>query len=120
MQDDILTPWENVLAFDSYAVRVRRADIGKLPQILRAIPQERVRAMQTAIATVWERFTFSSVAMAERDRICDGAEDGGGSFACRTMRGQLAELTGRDAVDTLMHVLYARLLAKDQQRAARL
>ena len=62
---------------------------------------------------MWERFTFSSLAMAERERICTAAPH---SQGCLEITGQLSgpggELTGRDAVDTLMHVLYARLLAR--------
>ena len=113
MQDDILTPWENVLDFSSFGVRLPRAQLHRLPQILRAIPPHRVAEMQLALGKVWERFTFSSLAIAERDRHCAAAP---ASRDCRDMRrglsGRGGEATGKDAIDTLMQVLHARLLRR--------
>ena len=42
VQDEILVPWENVLDFGSFGLRIPRAQLPRLPQILRAIPEERV------------------------------------------------------------------------------
>ena len=113
VQDEILTPWENVLDFSSFGVRLPRAQLHRLPQILRAIPPRRVAEMQLALGKVWERFTFSSLAIAERDRHCAAAP---ASRDCRTMRrglsGRGGEATGKDAIDTLMQVLHARLLRR--------
>ena len=118
IQDAILTPWENVLNFSAYAVRIPRARMHELPEILRKIPDARVRQMQDALARVWERFTYSSVALAERSRRC--AEGPQSANACReitrSLKGRAAEATGRDAVDTLMQVLNARLIAKSASR----
>eukprot|EP00325_Prymnesiales_sp_UTEX-LB-985_P011016 CAMPEP_0174751872 /NCGR_PEP_ID=MMETSP1094-20130205/100732_1 /TAXON_ID=156173 /ORGANISM="Chrysochromulina brevifilum, Strain UTEX LB 985" /LENGTH=337 /DNA_ID=CAMNT_0015957417 /DNA_START=19 /DNA_END=1032 /DNA_ORIENTATION=+ len=114
IQDDILTPWENVLDFSTYAIRVRRADLPRLPQILRAISDGKVAAMQHALTRVWERFTYSSLVLAERERRClHGSTD-----QCRRVEDSFKlspgrtgpRLTGKDAVDTLMQVLHARLL----------
>ena len=119
VQDEILTPWESVLDFDSYAVRVPRSQIHRIPEILRDISPRRVASMQAALGKVWERFTFSSLALAERDRLCAHAPHAEG---CREMRRQLGgaggAVSGRDALDTLMHVLYARLLAKKDLKKA--
>jgi len=102
-----------VLDFNAYAIRVPRAKIGRIVEILRAIPPARIARMQSALAKVWERFTFSSLALAERDRICANAPNGAG---CHDMRRQLSgpagAVSGRDALDTLMHVLHARLLTR--------
>ena len=122
VQDGILTPWENVLDFNSFAVRVARADLPMLPTILRNISAQRVDAMQAAMARVWERFTYSSLALAERDRRCQGVAGAMGNpqdrRACNAMEQELgltsnASATGRDAVDTLMQVLLAKLLARE-------
>ena len=43
VQDEILVPWENVLDFGSFGLRIPRAQLPRLPQILRAIPEVRVR-----------------------------------------------------------------------------
>ena len=77
-------------------MRVPRARLHELPAILRAIPPARVVQMQATLARVWERFTFSSLAIAERDRRC--AEDAGGRD-CTALRagtiGERGEATGR-------------------------
>ena len=109
IQDGILAPWENVLNFSAFAVRLPRKDLPRLPTLLRAIPEARVREMQGALAKVWERFTYSSLAIAERERAC---KEGAHSKSCKELKRGLAGLsgqaTGRDAIDTLMHVLAAR------------
>ena len=114
VQDNILTPWENVLNFSAFGVRLSRRDLPRLPEILRAIPEARVAQMQVALRAVWERFTYSSLAIAERDRACK--EDGSRSRTCLDLRRGLSgvggEATGKDAVDTLMHVLHQRLLVE--------
>ena len=68
VQDEILVPWENVLDFGSFGLRIPRAQLPRLPQILRAIPEERVRQLQRGLVAVWERFTYSSVARAAASR----------------------------------------------------
>ena len=54
VQDEILVPWENVLDFGSFGLRIPRAQLPRLPQILRAIPEERVRELQRGLVAVWE------------------------------------------------------------------
>ena len=54
VQDEILVPWENVLDFGSFGLRIPRAQLPRLPQILRAIPEERVRQLQRGLVAVWE------------------------------------------------------------------
>ena len=113
VQDDILTPWETVLNFSAFAVRIPRNQLPQLPQILRAIPPERVRAMQAALSRVWERFTFSSLAIAERERQCATDPTSADCLALsRGLEGSGGAATGIDAIDTLMQVLHARLLAR--------
>lgn len=130
VQDGILTPWETVLDFASFAVRLPRASLPELPEILRAIPEERIVRMQDALAKVWERFTYSSLALAERARRCGGdgtrvpaspaclANAQERHFGAGAGEGLLSgRITGRDAVDTLMQVLHARLLAREPAAA---
>ena len=51
VQDEILVPWENVLDFGSFGLRIPRAQLPRLPQILRAIPEERVRQLQRGLVS---------------------------------------------------------------------
>lgn len=116
VQDAILTPWENVLAFSSYALRLPRADLPRLPQILRRVPQSRIHSMQQAMSRVWERFTYSSLVVAERQRRCTSSMASPHECSAIERRYGLKEpaaVTGRDAIDTLMQVLKARLLAQE-------
>ena len=118
IQDAILSPWENVLNFSAYAVRIERAQMHRLPEILRSISPQRVRAMQAALARVWERFTYSSLGIAERDRRCAESPH---SRSCNALteglRGHSAHATGNDALSTLMQVLQLRLTAEARATA---
>ena len=124
--DGIRVPWEGTLDLAAFGLRVPRAQLASLPQILRAIPEARVRRLQRGLARVWERFTYSSLALAERSRRCGSpgwtARDDGclPTPALGASRGFLgdARLTGRDAVETLMHVLRAKLVKREQAERA--
>jgi hypothetical protein len=126
VQDAILTPWENVLDFHAYAVRIARKDLPRLPDILRAIAPERIEQMRRAMDRVWERFTYSSLVLAEHRRRCaHGSRQRGKRALCTRLEIEMgvdaddakgapgARVTGHDAIDTLMHVLRARLLASE-------
>lgn len=126
VQDEILTPLENILDFDRYGIRLPRARLPDLPAILRSVPPERVRQLQRGIGEVWERFTYSSLARMARGRRCGvngwGSADSGcapptgssqASVPTRLSDDALVSnpnLRGNDALDAMLHVLKARLL----------
>jgi hypothetical protein len=69
--------------------------------------------MRAALGKVWERYTYSSLAIAERRRRCGTRH--WSSCTPKLPRDRWlasARLTGRDAVDTLLHVLKLRLAAR--------
>lgn len=116
-----------MLDFASYAVRIPRAELPRLPQILRDIPAEKVASMQHAMSRVWERFTYSSLVLAERGRRCSPGplQD---DRACSALDAEYGlgphgapmgpdRVRGYDAVHTLMMVLKARLVAEVQEAA---
>lgn len=49
-QDGVMQEFEGWLDYAAFSVRVAEADVPRLALILRAIPQERVRAMQVSVA----------------------------------------------------------------------
>ena len=55
--DGIELPFENVLNYASFAVRIAEADLPRLPQLLRAISPQRVAALQRGVRAVRQRFT---------------------------------------------------------------
>ena len=60
VMDGVVGPWGHQLRWQAFSVRVREADIERLPEILLAIPPARVRQMQRMIANVWRRFAWLS------------------------------------------------------------
>jgi len=132
VQDEILVPLEDVFDFKLYGVRLKRDDLPRLPEILRAIPSERIEQLQHGLSLVWERFTYSSLAQLERRRRCgirgwSRAEDG-----CtppplqRHQRGgrdddsylASSQMRGADALDYMLQVLKGRLLKADRVPSA--
>ena len=62
-----------MLDFDSFALRLPRAKLPRLAEELRAVPPERVAALQAGGRRVWERFTFSSLGLAEKRQLAEEA-----------------------------------------------
>ena len=62
VMDGIQMPFENVLDYSAFAVRIAEADVPRLPAILRAIPRARIAALQAGLAQVRSRFGYSSLA----------------------------------------------------------
>ena len=120
-----------MLDLDSFGVRIPRADLPRMIDILRAIPRDRVTALRAGLRAVWERFTYSSLALAERRRRCgtdgwstelDGCKPvGPGVSGPNTVSGEVLanpRLRGHDAIDTLMRVLHTRLVDRSASGAA--
>lgn len=49
-----------MLNWEDFAVKLEKKDIPRIAEILRAIPEEVVRAKQKACREVWTRFTWIS------------------------------------------------------------
>ena len=60
--DGIHLPFENVLDYSSFSLRVPEADVHRLPSILRAVPPSRVAQMQAALRLARSRFGYASLA----------------------------------------------------------
>jgi hypothetical protein len=58
--DKVVGPWGHQLRWQAFSVRVAEADVARLPEILTAIPPDRVTRMQRAAAAVWRRFVWLS------------------------------------------------------------
>ncbi|KAL4457917.1 hypothetical protein ABPG75_012782 [Micractinium tetrahymenae] len=59
-QDEVRVSFESILDLRAVALRVPQADLGRLPEILQAVPEERRQAMRRSLATVWQRYAYSS------------------------------------------------------------
>jgi hypothetical protein len=59
IMDGVKMPFEGLLDYSAFAVRVAEADVEKLDDILRAVPPARKDAMRAAMRTLWTRFTYA-------------------------------------------------------------
>jgi hypothetical protein len=60
MQSDNAQPFEHILPWHRFAVMLNESHIPRLHEVLAAIPQSRIEAMQRTLSCVWPRLTFFS------------------------------------------------------------
>jgi hypothetical protein len=102
LQDEIDAPFDTVLDWRTYALRVPRAQMHTMLERLLAIPERQRLRMQAILDRVWPRFTYAGVVEAEHQRAsAEGRKPGPGIKLGRHARG--------DAVATLLTELKARL-----------
>lgn len=103
IQDGIHLPFENVLKYESFTVRVAEDDIPNLTTILRAINETEVDSMLAAIRGLWQRFTYHRAAKleAKRQMLKLNREE---SWAA-----VYNSLAGDDAFSTFVQVLHYKL-----------
>lgn len=109
-QDGVHTPWEAALDAPSYSIRVPRASLPSLVTHLRALPAERVAALQAGLRRVWPRFTYLGNVVAEMTRRHEPPAGPRG----RT----IAAAARNDATATLLQLLRARLRLRHARRRA--
>lgn len=112
--DNVHLPFESVLRYDAFALRVPEADVPKLDQILRAIPDGRRRAMRAAMQSVWTRFAYASAVLDDEAYLPARASDGrtlprpGGVAQLRLQMRARGLESAPDAIDTVLMALHAR------------
>jgi len=63
--DGLEMPFENVLNYSAFSLRVAEADIPRLPAILAAVPRDAIEVLLDGVRRVRPRFTYSSIASNE-------------------------------------------------------
>lgn len=53
--DGVHMKFETLFDVDSFSIRIPEADVANILTILKALPEERVRAMQANLGQVWHR-----------------------------------------------------------------
>lgn len=103
IQDGIYLPYENILNYENFAVRIREDDIPNLIHILRAINETEIEFKLANIRKIWQRFLYRDSIMleADRQRTNHGYVD---SWAAK-----FSELTEDDAFATFLQVLHYKL-----------
>ena len=61
VQDNIAAPYDDVLPYDEFSVRVAKADIPKIPDIVKAITPEKLDRMRQQLACAARALQWSSI-----------------------------------------------------------
>lgn len=103
IQDGIYLPYENVLNYDSFAVRLREDEIPDLVKILRGFNETEVKFKQANVQKIWQRFLYrdSILLEAERQRNALGRVDNWASA--------FLQFSEDDVFATFMQVLHYKL-----------
>jgi hypothetical protein len=56
IQDNVHLPYENVLDYESFTLRIPEDKLTRVPAVLRNVPSSVVAMMQANLAKVWYRF----------------------------------------------------------------
>ncbi|KAL1512024.1 hypothetical protein AB1Y20_005299 [Prymnesium parvum] len=109
IMDGVHMPFENVLNYSSFSVRVAEEDIPQLPQILMSIRSTRVREMQRNLHRLRARFGYASLAVNEL-RLNKYLTLGDDADNTRAYLGILAaaSVEEEDALQTLLRLLLFR------------
>lgn len=59
IQDGIEMTFSNLVDVESFSIRIAHADIARIPQILRAVTPERIKAMKANLRKVWRRWLWA-------------------------------------------------------------
>lgn len=58
IQEHVYQPYEEVLPYEEFSVRLNNADIPRLPEILNSIDEEKLQKMQRALEVYWPAFVW--------------------------------------------------------------
>ncbi|KAK7278885.1 hypothetical protein RJT34_23924 [Clitoria ternatea] len=103
IQDGIFLPYENVLNYDSFAVRIPEEEIPNLIKILRGFNETEIKHKLANVQKIWQRFTYrdSVLLEAERQKTAFGHVD---DWAIEFLK-----LTEDDVLATVIQVLHYKL-----------
>ncbi|TKY62593.1 glucuronoxylan glucuronosyltransferase F8H [Spatholobus suberectus] len=103
IQDGIFLPYENVLNYDSFAVRIPEDEIPNLIKILRGINDTEIKFKLANVQKIWQRFLYrdSVLLEAERQKTAFGYVD---DWAVEYLK-----LIEDDVFTTLIQVLHYKL-----------
>ncbi|KAK9921833.1 hypothetical protein M0R45_030329 [Rubus argutus] len=103
IQDGIFLPYENVLNYESFAVRIREDEIPNLINILRAFNETEIKFRLANVQKLWQRFLYrdSILLEAERQKTSFGHMD---DWAV-----EFSQLIEDDVFQTFVQVLHYKL-----------
>ncbi|CAM6115149.1 unnamed protein product [Calypogeia fissa] len=103
VQDGIHLPFEDVLDYDAFTVRIAEKDLPDMVKILRGINETRIDSMLAAVRNMWQRFTYhNNVKLEAQRQKFTKKEDGAWAR-------EYNKLNGDDAFSTLIQALHFKL-----------
>ncbi|KAG2432503.1 hypothetical protein HXX76_008848 [Chlamydomonas incerta] len=111
VMDDVQMQFESILDVGRFSVRLAQADMARAPQLLKAIPAERVAEMQAALSRVWFRYRYMGLRMIEDEsrRLQRAYQQDAGGKAPRTPGSEYSTSRQDDAFATILQWLYHRI-----------
>lgn len=103
IQDGIYLPYENILNYEAFAVRIQEDDIPNMIHILRAINETEIEYKLANIRKIWQRFLYRDSVMLEAER--QRTDHGHVNYWAT----KFSELTEDDAFATFLQVLHYKL-----------
>ena len=76
VHDGVEPTWHSLLDTESYSLRVAQADMPRVPEILKAVPQADIDRMRANLAKVWRRCAASGAAAVAAVADAAGMHDG--------------------------------------------
>ncbi|KAK3217773.1 hypothetical protein Dsin_011743 [Dipteronia sinensis] len=103
IQDGIFLPYENVLNYESFAVRIREDEIPNLINVLREFNETEIQFRLANVQKIWQRFLYrdSILLEAERQKAAFGRVDDWAE--------QFLQLSEDDVFSTVVQVLHYKL-----------
>jgi len=113
--DNVHLPFESLLDYDAFALRVPESHVEKLDELLRAVPEERKRRMRIAMRAVWTRFAYTRIVLDDDVYLPSRRSDGlqlPRSESVARLRKQIMQrgiADAPDALDTILMALHAKM-----------
>lgn len=112
IMDNVHVPFESILQVEKFSVRVLQKDIPKLPEILLAIPPDKVDDLRKNLHKVWQRFRYVGMKMAEleiEDQVERHKMEQGGKLSEDQDGMQYAKSKVDDAFSTIIQWLHSKI-----------
>ncbi len=98
VMDNVHAVFESILDWDTFGMRIRESSVEHLPEILMAVPDDRIQRMQRALSKIWQRFAYFSHPRLKQS-VTDAMEAARQRFV----------LWDDDALGTIMQWLHSRI-----------
>ncbi|CAM6091825.1 unnamed protein product [Calypogeia fissa] len=112
IQDGIRLPFEDVLDYSAFTIRIAENELPDMVRILRGISETRIDFMLSAVRMMWQRFSYHNAVKleAKRQELLDKTEE---QWAT-----EYNSLVEDDAFTTLIQVLHFKLKNRSWQTAS--